>query len=513
VAAAIVGMTTTSTGRDLENFKAAGLDDIMPKPISRDMLRAKVAAAAAYLKSGATAPSLPPLPVANVPHTPLESAPCSTPEAPEPKPAKGVSWEGVEGSKTGAGAGGGGRNVLVCDVDAGQRMVLKKSLGKLGYSVTVCSDGDKVLELVEKAACAGSGLQCILTAVNMPNTSGWDVLAKVRACPQFKELPIVGILATGVTAEVFDAENAAAASKNRGFSASVQKPLDMHKVDALLGRLCGAGVAAVGGGGGGGGGVGRGGEEQGIPTKMQGTPSKIVRETSRREKGSLRILVVEDHWANQKLLEAMLKQRGHEVRCSENGLEAVNLTLSEEFDLVLMDCNMPVLDGFEATERIRARKGPNDKVPIIAVTANAMKGDRDKCMAAGMDDYITKPVQRQKLHEMIAKWTGIEASTPSASSSPTTKSSGIVSPMPAASPVAAPPRARPQKSMVMRSNSSSTASAVKPRILLVSVCAREGGRDEGREEEGEDRERTERGVGREDITLQLLLEMISRVCV
>ena len=154
MAAAIVGMTTTSTGRDLENFKAAGLDEVMPKPISRDMLRAKVAAAVAYLKSGATAPWLPPLPLANVPHTLLEGAPSSTPEASEPKPAEGVSWEGVEG-------GGGGRNVLVCDVDAGQRMVLKKSLGKLGYSVTVCSDGDKVLEVVEKAACAGSGLQCI----------------------------------------------------------------------------------------------------------------------------------------------------------------------------------------------------------------------------------------------------------------------------------------------------------------------------------------------------------------
>jgi len=95
-----VGMTTTSTGRDLENFKAAGLDDIMPKPISRDMLRAKVAAAAAYLKSGATAPSLPPLPVANVPHPPLESAPCSTPEAPEPKPAKGKQPKATKTTKT-----------------------------------------------------------------------------------------------------------------------------------------------------------------------------------------------------------------------------------------------------------------------------------------------------------------------------------------------------------------------------------------------------------------------------
>jgi len=236
----------------------------------------------------------------------------------------------------------------------------------------------------------------------------------------------------------------------------------------LLGRLCTAGVQA--GGGGGGSASEEKGQERRSPDKVfeKGESSELQRrDPTKREKRSLRILVVEDHWANQKLLEAMLKQRGHEVRCSENGLEAVNLTLTVEFDLILMDCNMPVLDGFEATERIRARKGLNEKVAIIAVTANAMKGDRDKCMASGMDDYITKPVQRQKLHEMIAKWTGIEASA-STASSPTARSvESAPSPVAGTAPSMVPPRAKKQQSMVIRNNSSSSLSAVKPRILLV----------------------------------------------
>ncbi|EKX46591.1 hypothetical protein GUITHDRAFT_45786, partial [Guillardia theta CCMP2712] len=124
----------------------------------------------------------------------------------------------------------------------------------------------------------------------------------------------------------------------------------------------------------------------------------------KKESKAARILIVEDHWANRKLLEAMLLQKGHELHCVENGVEAVNITAVVEFDLVLMDCNMPIMDGWQATEKIRQRAGLNQTTPIIAVTANAMKGDRDKCIAAGMDDYISKPVERKRLYEIIAKW-------------------------------------------------------------------------------------------------------------
>jgi len=122
----------------------------------------------------------------------------------------------------------------------------------------------------------------------------------------------------------------------------------------------------------------------------------------------VRVLIVEDHWANRRLLEAMLKKLGafYTMEAVENGLEAVNITSARQYDIVLMDCNMPIMDGWQATEKIRQTEGPNKKTPIIAVTANAMKGDKEKCIAAGMDDYISKPVEKKRLEEVLARWLG-----------------------------------------------------------------------------------------------------------
>ena len=89
----------------------------------------------------------------------------------------------------------------------------------------------------------------------------------------------------------------------------------------------------------------------------------------------------------------------------ENGLEACNTAKAREYDIILMDCNMPIMDGWQATQKIRELPGPNQNTPIIAVTANAMKGDRDKCLQAGMNDYISKPVERKRMLLAIKKWT------------------------------------------------------------------------------------------------------------
>jgi CheY-like chemotaxis protein len=122
----------------------------------------------------------------------------------------------------------------------------------------------------------------------------------------------------------------------------------------------------------------------------------------------VRVLIVEDHWANRRVLEAMLKKVSKHgvfvMEAVENGQEAVNITSSRKYDIILMDCNMPIMDGWQATEAIRKSTGPNKLTPIIAVTANAMKGDREKCLAAGMDDYISKPVDRTRLQEVLGKW-------------------------------------------------------------------------------------------------------------
>ena len=118
------------------------------------------------------------------------------------------------------------------------------------------------------------------------------------------------------------------------------------------------------------------------------------------------ILVVEDNLANQKIMERMLINMGHTVMIAENGVEALDILESDVFDLIFMDCQMPVMDGFETTARIRNSESIFKKIPIIAVTANAMAGDRERCLSVGMNDYLSKPVSRQSLKAKANFWLG-----------------------------------------------------------------------------------------------------------
>ncbi|MEE3168918.1 MAG: ATP-binding protein, partial [Pseudomonadota bacterium] len=119
--------------------------------------------------------------------------------------------------------------------------------------------------------------------------------------------------------------------------------------------------------------------------------------------GALSILLVEDNQVNQMVASSLLKKLGHETDHAENGLKAIEALAAKRYDLVLMDCQMPVMDGYEATRRIR--ENPEWKeLPIIAVTANVMQGDREDCLASGMNDYITKPYRREELREAINRW-------------------------------------------------------------------------------------------------------------
>jgi len=117
---------------------------------------------------------------------------------------------------------------------------------------------------------------------------------------------------------------------------------------------------------------------------------------------SLHILLAEDNKINQKVASAMLTKRGHKVIIAENGKEALNIIAHESFDLILMDVQMPEMDGYEATRRIREQEKNTDRhIPIIAMTAHALKGDREKCIASGMDDYISKPIKMQELFKVV----------------------------------------------------------------------------------------------------------------
>ncbi len=131
---------------------------------------------------------------------------------------------------------------------------------------------------------------------------------------------------------------------------------------------------------------------------------KEAQETEDNNK--INILVAEDQVINQKIINQFLKRKGYKVTLVENGHLAVNKVKEEKFDIILMDVQMPILDGYDATHQIRSfEKGNNTHIPIVAMTAHAMKGDREKCIAAGMDYYITKPVNPVELYETIEKYT------------------------------------------------------------------------------------------------------------
>lgn len=138
------------------------------------------------------------------------------------------------------------------------------------------------------------------------------------------------------------------------------------------------------------------------PTSLQPLETAAVRTTI---SSTLRVLLVEDNLVNQKVATAILKKAGCNVTTAGNGQDAIQQIRKNKYDIILMDCQMPVMDGFEATAKIRAMKDDISNIPIIALTAHAMKEDRQKCIAGGMDDYISKPVSRQELIDTVNKYT------------------------------------------------------------------------------------------------------------
>jgi CheY-like chemotaxis protein len=137
--------------------------------------------------------------------------------------------------------------------------------------------------------------------------------------------------------------------------------------------------------------------------KPSTTPAKMSMDPGMAARHPLRILLAEDNVVNQKLAMRLLQQMGYRADLASNGIEAVESVARQTYDVVLMDVQMPELDGLEATRRITARWKPNDRPRIVAMTANAMQGDREMCLAAGMDDYITKPIRVDQLVQALMR--------------------------------------------------------------------------------------------------------------
>ncbi|MBL9136719.1 MAG: response regulator [Verrucomicrobiales bacterium] len=268
----------------------------------------------------------------------------------------------------------GRSRILVVDDHATQRSVLVGMLKSWGGRVASARDGETALLMLAAAIRGRDPFATIIADHGMPEMTGAELLDRIAVNPDFAKLRRVLLVPIGLR------DPARQPSSHHGY-AQVGKPI--HR-EVLRAALTGPRINAT----------------ADLPSEPEFA--------QRRERGSRRILLVEDNRTNQEVATAILLKLGHRVDAVANGSEAIQALRSIRYDLVLMDCQMPVMDGFEATRHIRGgTEGVLDpRIPVIAMTACAMRGDREKCEAAGMDDYLTKPVKPAELAIVIERWRG-----------------------------------------------------------------------------------------------------------
>jgi signal transduction histidine kinase/CheY-like chemotaxis protein/HPt (histidine-containing phosphotransfer) domain-containing protein len=272
-----------------------------------------------------------------------------------------------------------GLKVLAVDDTATNRRVLEAYLGSWGMRVTSCPDGAEALDALNRAAERGEPFDVAVLDFNMPRMDGVELARRISASPQLRSLRMVMLTSSGT---------GHAAAREAGVTEFLTKPVRQSRLyDAIASAMYHA----------------------------PGGRSPRARETDREDEGALSatagrteagalILIAEDHDVNRILMEKLLVKRGHRTIAAGTGLDAVRLASEGQVDLVFMDCQMPELDGYAATRRIRDGEGAGARLPIVAMTAHAMAGDRERCLAAGMDDYVTKPLRPDEIDAMLARW-------------------------------------------------------------------------------------------------------------
>jgi signal transduction histidine kinase/CheY-like chemotaxis protein len=266
-----------------------------------------------------------------------------------------------------------GVKVLVVDDNRTNRRILEGMLKRWEMRPTSVEGGEEALSELPAAREMGEPYGLILLDMHMPKMDGFQLVERIRQRPELATATIMMLTSAGHRG---DAERC----KTLGISAYLLKPIRQSELREAIARVLGA-------------------------KEQRGAIPLITRFSlfdARDPDSVLRVLLVEDNRVNQRLASRMLEKRGHRVVLAGNGREALEAIDKGSFDLVLMDVQMPVMDGFEATAAIRKKEiGTNRRLPVIALTAHAMKGDREKCLAAGMDGYLTKPIRPRELDDLL----------------------------------------------------------------------------------------------------------------
>jgi signal transduction histidine kinase/DNA-binding response OmpR family regulator/HPt (histidine-containing phosphotransfer) domain-containing protein len=253
--------------------------------------------------------------------------------------------------------------LIVDDVEINRRM-LERQLDALGMTVSAADDGFSAIAALDRAWHRGRPFDVAIIDHLMPGLRGDQIVARIRTMADIAETKLV--LSSSADDQALTAPEIALAD------AVITKPVREHMLLDCFAKLFGGAVA---------------------PTRDH-APAPAERQP-------LHVLLVEDNTVNQRLMSLVLAKAGHRVVLAENGAEAIAAAEAHDFDVILMDVQMPVMDGVEATRRIRAMPAPKARTPIIALTAHAMEGAKQEYLAAGMDDYLSKPIDAKLMLKVL----------------------------------------------------------------------------------------------------------------
>jgi CheY-like chemotaxis protein/nitrogen-specific signal transduction histidine kinase/HPt (histidine-containing phosphotransfer) domain-containing protein len=272
-----------------------------------------------------------------------------------------------------------GRRVLIVDDNATNRRILDHQVSAWGMLPTVAAGGAEALVELAASTDQEAAFDVVILDLHMPGMDGLQLAAAIRAMPATASIPLVMLTSLGQRGH-------AAAALEAGVAGYLTKPVRESHLKRCLATVLSGG--AVSGG------------------KGQAHRTLVTRHTlvEARSHARARILLAEDNEVNQRIAVKILERMGCRVDVAANGLKALEALAASHYDLVLMDCQMPQLDGYEATRQLREREGAGRRTPVLAMTANALAGDRERCIEAGMDGYLTKPIRPDELAAAVSEW-------------------------------------------------------------------------------------------------------------
>jgi len=273
-----------------------------------------------------------------------------------------------------------GVRVLVVDDNLTNLEILQLQLSGWQMRVTCAEGGEQALEEMAAATQAGKPFDLAVLDMHMPQMDGLQLARAIKARPELAKTRLIMLTSTYAAGNAQEREQA-------GILRCVNKPIRQSELYEVV---CGALTAG----------------HAPAPASVEAEAGASPVAAAGNESHLLgRVLLAEDNLVNQEVAKAMLASMGLAVGIANNGEEALALIEQQTYDIVLMDCQMPVMDGYQATATIRERQaGATKRLPIVALTANAMEGDRGQCLAAGMDDYLAKPYTRTQLQQVLGRW-------------------------------------------------------------------------------------------------------------